>query len=44
MTITFPDEACAVTCTRKIYLLYCWNDNSKTKHERKAFATTLLPI
>jgi len=42
MTITFPNEAYVVTCTWK--RIYCWSDNSKTKNNRKAFATTLLPL
>jgi len=31
MTITFPSEACAFTCTWK--LIYCWSDNSKTTRD-----------
>jgi len=44
MTIstTFPDEACTVTCTWKACT--CWSGNSKTKHEWKACAMTLLPL
>jgi len=29
MTITFPDEACAVTCTRQAYLLLKWQFKNK---------------
>jgi len=32
MTITFPSEACAFTCTRKTYR---WSDNSKTTREER---------
>jgi len=42
MTITFPSEACAFTCTWKN--LFIQSDNSKAKRERKPFARTLLPF
>jgi len=31
MTITFPRETCAFTCTWKF--IYGWSDNSKTTRE-----------
>jgi len=40
MTITFSDEASALHGRHN----YCSNDNSKTKHEWKAFAMTLFPF
>jgi len=42
MAITFPDEACAVTCTVKH--IYSRSVNPKTKYERKAFPMTLFPL
>jgi len=38
MTIAFPHEVCAVTCTWKTYSICCWSDNSHTKHKWKVFA------
>jgi len=40
MPITFPDEACAITITRKSLIIA--SDNSKTKTEWQAYAITLL--
>jgi len=40
MTISFPDKACAGTCTWKAY--FYWSNNSKQKNEWKAFDMTSL--
>jgi len=40
-TITFPNEACAVTCTWKVYLWLMLHFKNK---KQNAFATTLLPF
>jgi len=42
MTIAFPNEAFVVHVHGKH--IYCWSDKSKTKNNRKAFSTILLPF
>jgi len=41
MTRTFPDEACAITCTFKVYLLLKLQFK---KSDEKGFVMTLLPL